>query len=184
MTLSSIIRLPAAVGLMCLAPALSAQQRFFAETPSITFFSDGVVEDITAVNQKVTSIFDVVSGEIAFLTNVKDFQFVNKLMQTHFNEKYMETEKFPKASFQGKIMGFAFGQGGTQPVKATGKLTIHGVTRDVEIPGSIQVNGNKLMMKAKFLIKLVDYNITVPQVVWDKIAQQVEVAIDFGYRPL
>lgn len=160
------------------------QQRFFAEKPVITFFSDGLVEDITAVNRKVTSIFDVVSGEVAYLMNVRDFDFPNKLMQTHFNEKYMETEKFPKSSFKGTIKGYKHGAGGTQSVNATGQLTIHGVSRDVSIPGTIEVNGNKLIMKAKFPVKLADYNITVPQVVWDKIAQQVEVTIDFVYRPL
>lgn len=161
-----------------------AQTRFFAEKQSITFFSDGLVEDITAGNQKVTSIFDVLNGEIAYLMNVKDFQFVNKLMQTHFNEKYMESDKYPKASFQGKVAGFNFSAGGTQQVRATGKLTMHGVTRDVDIPGTIEVNGSKLILKAKFPVKLDDYKIIVPQVVWDKIAQQVEVTLDFVYRPL
>ena len=170
--------------LVCLASTGNAQQRYFAEKPSITFFSDGVVEDITATNHKVTSIFDVLNGDIAYLMSIKDFQFVNKLMQTHFNEKYMESEKFPKSSFQGKVTGFNFGSGGTQQVKATGKMTIHGVTRDVEIPGTIEVNGSKLIMKVKFMVKLEDYKISVPQVVWDKIAQQVEVALDFVYRPL
>ncbi|HTF21410.1 MAG TPA: YceI family protein [Chryseolinea sp.] len=174
----------AMVVLVCTVTISGAQQRYFAEKPSITFFSDGVVEDITAANQKVTSIFDALNGEIAYLMNVKDFQFVNKLMQTHFNEKYMESEKFPKSSFQGKVTGFNYGAGGTQQVKAAGKLTIHGVTRDVDIPGTIEVSGNKIILKAKFLVKLEDYKITVPQVVWDKIAQQVEVTLDFVYRPL
>ncbi|MGC3946619.1 MAG: YceI family protein [Chryseolinea sp.] len=161
-----------------------SQQRYFAEKPSITFFSDGLVEDITASNQKVTSIFDALNGEIAFLMNVKDFQFVNKLMQTHFNEKYMESETYPKSSFQGKVMGFNANATGTQQVKAVGKLTIHGVTRDIDVPGTIEASSGKLILKAKFLVKLEDYKIVVPQVVWDKIAQQVEVTLDFAYRPL
>lgn len=177
-----------ALGLIAIAISMSTlaigQQRFFAEKPAITFFSDGLVEDIAAINRRVTSIFDVVSGEIAYLMNVKDFEFSNKLMQTHFNEKYLESEKFPKSSFKGTIKGYNHSTGGTQQVNATGKLTIHGVTRDVNIPGTLEKNGDKLMMKAKFLVKLADYNITVPQVVWDKIAQQVEVTIDFVYRPL
>ncbi len=161
-----------------------AQQRFFAEKPVITFFSDGVVEDISARNEKVTSIFDAINGEIAYLMSVKDFQFSNKLMQVHFNEKYMESEKFPKASFQGKISGFNYAAGGKQQVKATGKLTIHGVTKPVEIPGTIEVTGSTLSMQSKFVIKLEDYNIKVPQIVWQNIAQQVEVSLNFLYRPL
>lgn len=172
------------VALACYTSTAYAQQRYFAEKPSITFFSDGLVEDITAENLKVTSIFDAVNGEIAYLMNIKDFQFVNKLMQTHFNEKYMETEKFPKSSFQGKVTGLNLSAGGKQQVKATGKLTIHGVTRDVDIPGTIEVNGTKLIMKTKFMVRLEDYKIVVPQVVWDKIAQQVEVTVEIVYRQL
>src|SRR3954454_16226998 len=144
----------ALVVLICTASLAGAQQRYFAEKPAITFFSDGLVEDITAKNQKVTSIFDAVGGEIAYLMNVKDFEFVNKLMQTHFNEKYMETEKFPKSSFKGTITGYKANATGAQSVSATGKMTIHGVTRDITIPGTIEANGSKLIMKAKFLLKL------------------------------
>lgn len=162
----------------------SSQQRYFAEKSVIIFFSDAVVEDISATNEKVTSIFDIVDGEVAYLLSIKDFQFPNKLMQVHFNEKYMESEKYPKSSFQGKITGFTFATGGKQQVKATGKLTIHGVTRNVEVPGTIEVNGNRLALQSKFAVKLIDYNIKVPQIVWQNIAQQVEVTVDFVYRPL
>jgi hypothetical protein len=109
----------------------NAQQRFFAESSSVSFFSDGVIEDIHAENKKITSIFDITKGDIAFLLNVKDFQFEKKLMQVHFNEKYMESEKFPKSSFQGKISGFNASTSGVQQVSAQGKLTMHGVTKDV-----------------------------------------------------
>jgi polyisoprenoid-binding protein YceI len=105
-------------------------------------------------------------------------------MQVHFNEKYMESEKYPKSSFQGTITGFKLAATGKQEVKATGKLTIHGVTKSVEVPGIVEVNGNRLSVKSKFVVKLLDYNIKVPQIVWQNIAQQVEVTIDFVYRPL
>ena len=161
-----------------------AQQRFFAEKSFVSFFSDGVIEDITAKNEKVTSIFDVVAGDIAYLMSVKDFQFEKALMQTHFNEKYAESEKFPKASFQGKITGFSLSATGKQQVKATGKLTIHGVSQNVDVPGVIEVGGNRIALKSKFMVKLADYNIKIPQIVWQNIAQEIEVTIDFVYRPL
>ena len=183
-SLIQLLRVLVAIVLVICAAQANGQQRYFAEKPWITFFSDGLVEDITAANKKVTSIFDALNGEIAFLMNVKDFEFANKLMQTHFNEKYMESETYPKSSFQGKVTGFTANSSGTQQVKAVGKLTIHGVTREIDVPGTIEVNGGKLMLKAKFLVKLEDYKIVVPQVVWDKIAQQVEVTLDFAYRPL
>ena len=161
-----------------------AQQRYFAEKAVVSFFSDAVVEDISATNGKVTSILDIVSGDVAYLMSIKDFQFPNKLMQVHFNEKYLESEKFPKSSFKGKITDFKIDRTGAQNVKATGKLTIHGVTRDVAINGTATVNGNRIIVKAKFKVKLLDYNIKVPQIVWQNIAQEVEVTTDFEYRPL
>ena len=127
---------------LVLALTTSAQQRYFAEKSVISFYSDGVVEDITAKNEKVTSIFDAIKGDIAFLMSIKDFQFEKKLMQVHFNEKYMESEKFPKSTFQGKIVGFDAAQEGLQQVRAVGKLSIHGVTKDVDAIGTIEKNGS------------------------------------------
>ncbi|RAW01231.1 YceI family protein [Pseudochryseolinea flava] len=162
----------------------SAQQRYFAEKSKVSFYSDGVVEDITAVNEKVTSIFDAFKGDVAFLMSIKDFQFEKKLMQVHFNEKYMESEKYPKSTFQGKIVGFNSAEEGVQQVRAVGKLSIHGVTKDVDAIGTIEKNGSFLQVKSKFNVKLLDYNINVPQIVWKNIAQQVEVTIEFTYRQL
>ena len=164
--------------------ATVAQQRYFAEKSTIVFFSDGVVEDISAENSKVTSIYDALKGDIAFLMSMKDFQFEKKLMQVHFNEKYVESEKYPKSSFQGKIVGFDPATSGVQRVKALGKLSIHGITRDVEMPGTIEMKGSQIFVKSKFIVKLQDYNIKVPQIVWQNIAQQVEVSVDLIYRPL
>jgi hypothetical protein len=161
-----------------------AQQRYFAERSTIVFFSDGVVEDISAENSKVTSIYDAMKGDIAFLMSMKDFQFEKKLMQVHFNEKYVESEKYPKSSFQGKIVGFNPTVSGVQQVKALGKLSIHGITKDVEVPGTVELKGSQLFVKSKFIVKLQDYNIKVPQIVWQNIAQQVEVSVDLMYRPL
>ena len=158
------------------------QKRYYTEKAHISFFSEGVIEDITASNTKVTSILDLVNNEVAYLLNPKDFQFEKKLMQVHFNEKYMESEKFPKSSFQGKIVGLTLSTTELQHVKAVGKLTIHGVTRDVSIPGTLQVQGKTLALKSKFTVKLVDYNIKVPQIVWHNIAQEVEVSINFLYN--
>lgn len=170
--------------LLLLSQAGKGQQRFFVDKASVSFFSDGVIEDIAAENNKVTSILDASEGEIAYLMNVKDFQFEKKLMQVHFNEKYMESEKYPKASFQGRIIGLNATATGVQKVKAVGKLTIHGVTRDVEFPGTAEIKNNQLSLKSKFTVKLRDYNIKVPQIVWQNIAQQVEVTVDFNYRQL
>ena len=159
-----------------------SQRRYFTEKAHISFYSDGVIEDISASNTKVTSILDLVSGEVAYLLSPKDFQFEKKLMQVHFNEKYMESEKYPKSSFKGKFLGFNPSSNEVQHIKAVGKLTIHGVTREVNIPGTIQLQGKTVALKAKFTVKLADYNIKIPQIVWQNIAEQVEVTVNFLYN--
>jgi polyisoprenoid-binding protein YceI len=110
--------------------------------------------------------------------------FAKSLMQEHFNEKYMESEKFPKATFQGKLTGFDLTKSGSQEVRAQGKLTIHGVTRDIDVPGTIEVAGKKITMKSKFMVKVADYDITIPQLLFQNIAEQVEVTVDFTYKPM
>lgn len=104
-------------------------------------------------------------------------------MQEHFNEKYMESEKYPKSTFQGNITGFDPTREAVQQVQSSGKLSIHGVTRDVVIPGTIQKQGESFLLKTKFIVKLVDYKITIPQLLWQNIAEEVEVTIEFTYKP-
>jgi hypothetical protein len=162
----------------------NAQKRYFSEKSSITFFSEGVIEEIKATNTKVTSIFDLASGEVAYLLSPKDFQFDKKLMQVHFNEKYMESEKYPRSTFQGKIVGYDASNAQLQQVKAQGKLTIHGVTRVIDVPGTLHIEGKTVNVNSKFIVRLEDYNIKVPQIVWQNIAQQVEVTVHFSYRPV
>ena len=161
-----------------------SQKRFSSEKAFVSFFSEGVIEEIKANNTKATSILDLASGDVAYLLKPKDFQFDKKLMQVHFNEKYLESEKYPRSSFKGKIVGFDPANTHLQHVKAVGKLSIHGVTRDVDIPGTLHIEGNTVTLRSKFLVKLEDYNIKVPQIVWQNIAQQVEVTIHFLYRPV
>jgi hypothetical protein len=161
-----------------------SQKRYTAEKAFISFFSEGVLEEIKGTNTKVSSILDLMNGEVAYLLNPKDFQFEKKLMQVHFNEKYMESEKYPRSSFQGKVMGYDPSNMHLQHVKAVGKLTIHGVTKEVDVPGTLHIEGNTVTLRSKFVVKLEDYNIKIPQIVWQNIAQQVEVTVHFLYRPV
>ena len=159
-------------------------QRYTSEAGSVSFFSDAPVEDISASNTAVGSLFDLASGELVFVVPIKDFQFDKRLMREHFNEKYMETHKYPKASFKGNVTGYQAGKVGPQQVNVQGKLTIHGVTRDVNVGGTLDFAGGKILAKSKFVVKLADYNITVPQIVWQNIAEDVEVSVQFTYKPL
>lgn len=150
----------------------------------ISFFSDGVVEDIAAENVAAGSLLNTSTGEFVFIVPIKEFKFQKSLMREHFNEKYMETEKFPKATFQGKLMGFNASATGEQKVHAVGKLSMHGVTKDVSVPGSAELSNGKVTVKSKFIVKLKDYNIEIPAIVWKNIAEEIELKVDFTYKSI
>src|SRR5690606_33054292 len=159
--------------IFCATSQAFAQHKYGVESSRLTFFSDGAIEDIRAVNTRVTSIFDAGRGDMAMLVRVKDFQFEKKLMQIHFNEKFLESEKYPKSTFLGSVVGFDPLKIGVQQVIAIGKLSIHGVTREVKIPGTLEKRGSNLHLKSKFLVRLSEYNINIPQIVWQNIAEDV-----------
>ena len=161
----------------------ASAQKYTVEKSSVQFYSHATIEDIKAENKKSSSIFDATTGEIVFSIPISEFQFAKSLMQEHFNEKYMDTDKYPKSTFKGKVSGFDANASGTQNVNATGKLLIHGVERDVEIPGTVEKSGDKLLFKSKFIVKLEDYKVDRPQLLWQNIAEQVEVSIDFVFKP-
>lgn len=162
-------------------PAYS--QKYTIEKSDVVFFSDAAIEDITAVNTKSAGLFNAGNSDIAFSIPISEFQFEKSLMQEHFNERYMDTEKYPKSTFQGKISGYDSLKAGVQNVKASGKLSIHGVTRTIDVPGTIEKQGAKLNMKSKFVVRLMDHKIKIPQLMWQNIAEEVEVSVDFIFKP-
>jgi polyisoprenoid-binding protein YceI len=169
--------------MIILHASLTEGQKFISEKSSVTFYSSAAIEDIKAVNQSSVSLFNVETGETAFSIPVKDFKFDKSLMQEHFNEKYLETEKFPKSTFEGFITGYDGKKSGVQEAKAAGKLTIHGVTREVQASGTVEISNNKISIESKFMVKLEDYAVPRPQLLWKNIAEQVEITIEFTYKP-
>lgn len=153
-------------------------QKYRCTQSKVTFFSDAAIEDISAENIKTAGLYNDQTGEVAFSIPINQFTFHKKLMQEHFNEKYMESEKFPKATFQGTIT-----KGEGQKATAIGKLTMHGVTKDVQIVGTMESAGQTFVMKSKFIIRLEDYSIKIPQMLWQNIAEQVEVTCEFTFNP-
>jgi hypothetical protein len=158
-------------------------QKFTADKTFTAFYSHAVIEDIKAENQKGSALFDSGSGNIAFIIPIKEFQFAKSLMNEHFNEKYMESERYPKSTFQGKISDFDPALNTEQQVTAKGKLVIHGVTQNISIPGKISKQGNSLLMTSTFTVKLADYKIEIPKLMWQNIAEEVEVTLNFSFNP-
>lgn len=179
--------LVALAGFVLIAGAVQAQDRYFTKTGKIDFFSKAPLEDIEAKNKTVTAVLDTKTGAIQFEVQMKGFEFEKKLMQEHFNENYVESGKFPKASFKGNVANNAavnYAKDGTYNVAVKGKMTIHGVTKDVEAPGTIKVNGGKIDATSTFNIQLSDYNISIPSVVKDKISNNIKITVDTKLEPL
>ena len=165
-----------------LCPLLSPGQKIVSIKSKVTFFSDAVLEDITASTTKTNGIIDLKKSEFAFSLPIKEFEFEKSLMKEHFNEKYMESEKFPKATFLGTIRNFN-PDAVAQDVVAVGKLTVHGVTKEVEIPATMKKSDASYQVNAKFTVRLEDHNIKIPQLLFQNIAESVEVTVDFNFAP-
>lgn len=156
-------------------------QKVVSTKSSTKFFSSAMLEDITAITKKGKSVIDITNGNLAFSIPINSFEFKKSLMQEHFNEKYMETEKFPKANFSGVIEGWENGKSISEAV-AKGKLTIHGVTKNIEVKGAVEFDKNKFVVTAKFNVRLEDYEVEVPSLMFQKIAEVVEVTINYEYN--
>ena len=176
--------------LFCFVLALSsafAQDRYFTKTGQVQFFSATPMENIEANNTAASSVFDARTGKMEFAVLMKAFKFEKALMEEHFNENYVESGKFPKASFAGAITNLEavdFKKNGTYKVNVKGNLTIHGVTKEVEAPGTITVENGKVKANSVFNVTPEDYKIEIPKLVREKIAKQVKVTVNMDYQPL
>lgn len=169
-----------------LALSVSAQ-KYMTKTGFIGFYSHTSMEDITADNNQVAGIVDISTGELVFQVLIKSFHFERALMEEHFNENYMDSEKFPKSSFKGKITNLAsldLKKVGKYDVVAEGQLTIRDVTKPVTVKGTLEVTATGLNVNTKFKIVPEDYNIAIPGVVREKIAKDLEVTVIMKYSPM
>lgn len=160
-----------------------AQDILIDKESRISFFSKAPLENISAVTQKASSALDTKRCEIAFKVPVKSFEFKKQLMQEHFNENYLESDRFPYATFSGKIKeGVAWDRDGTYPVTAVGNLEIHGVKKIYTTEAIIEVKGALITASAKFRVKVADHDIKIPRVVIKNIAEVVDVTVSSTYR--
>jgi hypothetical protein len=161
-----------------------AQNIYKAISGEITFFSEAPMENIEAKNTQVKAIMNTEKNEIAFIVPVIGFKFEKPLMEEHFNENYMESEKFKTAQFSGTYSGDVnFKKDGTYAVKGKGKINIHGVEQEREFSGEMNVEGKKTTLTCKFNVKLEDHKIEIPKMVMKKIAEEVEVSVNVIFEP-
>lgn len=151
---------------------------------TISFFSQAPLEDIFAESDKFSGAINTKTNMVAVFVKVNTLQFENKTQQEHYNEKYMESDKFPKASFKGKIEGISdWSKAGEYEAKAIGKLNIHGVELDRTIPITITIGKNDISATSKFKVKVEDHKVKVPELVFNKVAEEVEIKINADFVP-
>ena len=148
-------------------------QIFTGKNGEINFFSETPIEDISAVNNKVSAVFDASTNDLVFQLNITDFKFPIALMQEHFNENYLESDLYPKSKFIGRVVNIM-----DEHATVSGDLTIHGITNSIKVVGSFIKSKNSVLINSQFIIKLKDYNIKIPKIVMYKIAEEIEVKVN------
>ena len=172
------------ITLVAVSPAFS--QKYFTKSGKVNFYQKTTVEPINATTNQATSILDAGSGDIRFKALQTSFQFDKALMQEHYNEKYVESEKYPDATFAGKITNLAavdFKKDGTYTAKVSGDLTMHGTTKKVDTNATITIKGGVVSANAKFAVALKDFNISIPSAVKNQLKETVDITVDATYAP-
>ena len=168
----------------CLTSSTTFGQLYSTQSGETSFFSETPMENISGLNKTVGAILNTSTNEIAVSMKMSAFDFSNKLMKEHFNENYMESNKFPTGVFKGKIIEVIdFTKNGSYDVTAKGQLTLHGVTQARELKGKVTVETQKITLVSNFDIKLVDHKIEVPKLVFTKIAEVIAVKSKYTFVP-
>ena len=159
-------------------------QLFITQTGETSFFSETPLENISASNKQVAAIINTSTSEVAVRIQNVAFHFPNKLMEEHFNENYMETEKYPNATFKGKIQeALDFQKEGIYEVTAKGTLEMHGVKQERTLKGKLTVAPAQLTLVCNIDVKLADHKIDIPTLVVAKIAESLTVKNRFVLTP-
>jgi hypothetical protein len=166
--------------------SLVGQSKYFTKDGSIIFeASVPSFEEVKAKSNTVSAVLDLDSGEIAALALVKGFRFKVALMEEHFNESFAESDKFPKATFQGKIEDFSIDKlsSNSKTFILNGKLTFHGKTVAINPNVAISTEKNNIHLTSNFILIPEDFDIKIPSIVRKKVAETVDVAVNFILIP-
>jgi hypothetical protein len=169
---------------MCASVTMVAQTNEFIERQGqVTFFSYTSVENIQATNNQVLSLFNPETQEIAVSILMRAFVFKKSLMHEHFNESYIESDLYPKSTFNGKIIGFDPNETGTQTKLIQGEFTLKNTTKAIEIKATITKADNGFTITGSLEVMIDDYDIKVPPLLSPNISKKIEVSFNFNYAP-
>ena len=153
-------------------------QQYLAKDGTISFFSKAPWENISAVNSKVSAVYDATTNDLVFSLHISDFIFPKALMQIHFNENYLESDIYPKSTFVGKVVSHK-----NNVANVEGQLLIHGETNLINVVGNLFVDDNATYITdVRFVIKLKDYKIKIPRIVMYNIAEEIEIKVNIEMK--
>lgn len=173
--------------LLLISACAAAQDKFSTKNGKIEFFSETVIEDIEAKNRKVAAVLDAKTGSLQFTVLMKAFEFEQPLMQEHFNDDYVESDKFPQAEFRGVIINNSninYSNPGNYPARVKGRLTLHGVMRDIVAGGVVQVAPGFIHTSSTFYIHLSDYGIKLSTLASTMISNKIKITVSSRLDPM
>lgn len=160
-----------------------SQSIYKATDGDITFFSETPMENIEAENKQVKALINTANGGVAFIATNVGFHFEKPLMEEHFNENYMESDKYKVSVFKGSIVEkIDYTKNGKFKVSVKGTLNIHGVEQDRVILGELIIRDGKITVKSEFDIKLEDHKIDIPKLVIKNIAETVKTTVNLNFE--
>ena len=160
-------------------------QLYYTKNGSISFFSKSPLQDIEADNNQVISVLNIQSGQIEFSLLNNAFHFPKAKMEEDFNENYIESDTYPRSSFKGTLININkvdFTKDGNYPVMVKGDLTIHGITKNINANGAIIISKATISAYSSFTVFVKDYDIKIPTIVSNKIAEKIQIKINCSYQ--
>ncbi len=172
--------------LFLLPPFLSqgGPEVYSSDNGTISFRSEAVQELINATSHNLHGLIDAGNRTFAFRILIRSFiGFNNGLQGEHFNENYLESDKYPEATFKGKIIEqIDLTKDGKYMVRAKGVLNIHGVEQERILKSEITVLKESIHIESQFSVLLNDHDIKVPKVVHEKIASEIQIVIHADFK--
>ncbi len=179
-------RILISIGLFLITVCFAFAQKYYTRQGHIYFISHTEIIDIDANNYQVGSILNTKTGEMVFVVLMEAFEFELALAEEHFNENYVESHKYPKANFKGKITNMDeinFDKNGTYDAIVEGDMTIHGVTNKIKQTGTLEVKDDEIIGESHFKIAVKDYDIEIPNIVEEKVAKIIPIDVNVNYKP-
>jgi polyisoprenoid-binding protein YceI len=161
---------------------LAGQTLYASKNAQISLFSTAPIEDIAAKTSSGNSVYNAATGDLVFSVAINTFKFPKSLMEEHFNSDYLESDKYPRATFKGKVQEHPdLTKNGTYPITVIGELNVHNVKQNRTIQGNLTVNNGLVTMIAEFMVKCADHHIEIPRLVFHNIAESIKMTVNATY---